>query len=88
MNDSERAAMTETIDLTIANAALILELRRMVKALYATSKYLNPDFEKQFRTHYLEADERGEELHATVLAVSQRLKAQKDSLHNTDKGAK
>lgn len=83
MNDS---AADILIDLTVANAALVMELRKGFKAMQTTMAELHPDFEKLFRSHFAEADERGAALHTAVLEASQKLTGLKDSLHSTDKG--
>ena len=84
MNDEHLGSL---VDLTVANAALVMELRKGFKALRSTMKELHPDFENRFRTHFAEADERGEALHTAVLEASQKLAKLKDSLHSADKGS-
>jgi hypothetical protein len=84
---SDSAADT-LIDLTIANSALVMELRKGFKAMQSTLGELHPDFEKRFRIHFAEADERGAALHTAVLEASRKLTELKSSLHSTDKDAK
>jgi hypothetical protein len=82
MSDS---ATDTLIDLTIANAALVMELRKGFKAMQSTMSVLHPEFEKLFRIHFAEADERGAALHTAVLEASQKLTELKSSTHSTDK---
>ncbi len=74
MNDTEREALMKAIDVTLACAGLVVELRREVRAL----KSLAP--ESQYETAFLEADERGESLYEKLLGNSRQLAAAKDSL--------
>jgi hypothetical protein len=73
------------LDLTIANAGLVMDLRREVRALRSTLAEIHPAFAKSFRNHFADSDERGEELYETVRANSQKVARYRDSLRNTDK---
>jgi hypothetical protein len=86
MNETEKKALIDAIDLTVSCAGLIAALRREVHAL---ENLVPPEKRKEFQTAFADADERGESLYDRLLEDSRKLAAAKDLLRtpNTQAGA-
>jgi len=79
MNDTERQALIDAIDLTLALAERLAALNRKATALERLV-CRNSELQKAYQTEFAEADDRGEKEYERMIAAARKLAATKDSL--------
>lgn len=82
MTPAERETLDDLIDITIANAALIADLRQNNRAMRLFIQNQHPtEYQSKFAGFWADADGRGGDLYESRLAKVRKLAAKRDLLH-------
>jgi hypothetical protein len=84
MDAADNEILKDLIELTVANAAMIADLRQNNRALRRFLEKHHPDFESKFLGFWADADGRGGDLYEAHLAKVRKLAAKRDLLHKRD----
>ena len=85
MTSDEQRVFLALIDITVANASMIADLRRGNTALRHLVQELHHEgFEAKFVGHWIDCDGRGGDLYESRLEEVRRLAKGRDSLHTSD----